>query len=66
MKHLSLTFVIMMAPVAGFAETQNAVITNIIDGHILPRFETLAASTLSLSDAAQADCDPSSDSLRAA
>lgn len=66
MKYLALTFAMIVAPVTGMAETQNAVITGIIDDHILPRFETLASSSQSLSDAAQADCDPTSDSLRAA
>jgi len=66
MKHLPLCFAIISAPVTGLAETQNAVIMSIIDGHIQPRFETLATSTQSLSDAARADCDPTSDPLRAA
>ena len=65
MKYLSLAMAIIAAPATGLAETQNAVIADIIDGHILPRFETLASSTQSLSDVAQADCDPTSDRLRA-
>lgn len=66
MKYLSLTLAIMAAPVTGLAETHNAVITDIVDGHILPRFETLATRTRSLSDAARTDCDPTSDTLRSA
>lgn len=66
MKYISLSLAIMAAPVTGLAETQNAMITDIIDGHILPRFEALASSSLSLSDAAQTNCDPNSGSLRAA
>ncbi len=66
MKHLSLSFAIMVAPMMCLAETPNALITDIVDGHILPRFVALSDSTQALSDAAQADCDPTSDTLRAA
>jgi predicted lipoprotein len=41
-------------------------IQDIVDAHILPRFETLAAQTQLLSDVAVLECDPSSDALRSA
>lgn len=39
-------------------------IPDIIDDHILPRFETLAGTSQALSAAAMEDCDPTSQSLR--
>lgn len=52
---------IMFAPLAAAA---NPSISDIIDDHILPRFETLASASEALSDAAMQDCDPFSDNLR--
>jgi hypothetical protein len=66
MTRISLVFAIMTVPIAGMAETPNAVISSIVDGHILPRFEALAETTLGLSSAAVADCNPASETLRAA
>lgn len=64
MKFIPFALAIIAAPMSGLAETRSTVITDIIDGHVLPRFETLAASTRSLSDTALADCDPTSEILR--
>lgn len=63
MKILNLTFVVFLAPAACWADNQNAVISNIIDNHVLPRFDILATSTQRLSDAAKADCSATSDDL---
>ncbi|MBM1311360.1 imelysin family protein [Sulfitobacter mediterraneus] len=52
---------IMFAPLAAAA---NPSISDIIDDHILPRFETLVSASEALSDAAMQDCDPFSDNLR--
>lgn len=40
------------------------VVDDIIDAHILPTFETLAAQSQTLADVAADDCDPTSDALR--
>lgn len=66
MTRLSLAFVAMTVPLVGIAETPNVQIGNIVDGHILPRFEALAETTQGLSSVAADDCDPASDTLRAA
>ncbi len=66
MKYLPLTLAIFAAPVTCMAETQTAVIADIVDSHILPRFEALASSTRLLSDTLQTNCDPNSDTLRVA
>jgi len=66
MTRLSLALVAIALPWAAVAETPKAMIAAVVDGHILPRFEALATTTQSLSDAAIADCTATSASLRAA
>jgi predicted lipoprotein len=41
-------------------------IQDIVDGHILPRFEALAERTQVFADVAVLDCDPTSDTLKSA
>ncbi|WP_435138887.1 imelysin family protein [Pseudopelagicola sp. nBUS_19] len=62
MRRIALILCMMTAPKAATADT----IQDIVDGHILPRFEALATQTYALSDVAIMDCDPTSDALRSA
>ncbi len=62
MKCIALALSLAVAPMTATADT----IQDIVDGHILPRFETLAAQTQVLSDVAALECDPTSDTLRSA
>jgi hypothetical protein len=63
MKHIVLVAAIVCAPLAAAA---NPSISDIIDNHIMPRFETLAATAQVLSQSAVQNCDPTSDGLRTA
>ncbi|WP_425037474.1 imelysin family protein [Primorskyibacter sp. S187A] len=63
MRRIILAAALTCAPVVVAAAPS---ITEIIDGHILPRFEALAVTSKALSDAAMQTCDPTSDSLRIA
>lgn len=54
---------ILCAPIIAAA---NPSIPDIIDTHILPRFDTLDQMSQALSDAAMKDCDPNSNDLREA
>lgn len=66
MTRISLAVVAMTIPISAMAETPSAVIEDIVNEHILPRFETLAETTEALSDTAATDCNPTSDTLRSA
>ncbi len=66
MRRTILALTVLMAPLGAFADTASATIKDIIDGHILPRFETLAAQSQLLAATAEQDCDPTSDALRTA
>jgi len=48
------------------AETPNPVIADVVEAHILPRFQSLADTSAQLATAAQSDCNPASPALRAA
>lgn len=63
MKHIVLAAAVVCAPLAAAA---NPSISDIIDAHILPRFETLSSTSHALSQAAAQTCDPTSDDLRTA
>ena len=62
MRHIALSLSLIVTPLAATAGT----IQDIVDGHILPRFEALATQTQALSEMAAVDCDPTSDALRSA
>jgi predicted lipoprotein len=62
MRSIALALSVMIAPMAATADT----IQDIIDGHILPRFEALAEHTQVFADVAEVECDPTSDALRSA
>lgn len=63
MKQIYFALVLAAAPVLADAQ---AATRDILASHILPRFETLAASTAALADTASRDCAPTSDDLRTA
>jgi predicted lipoprotein len=64
MKRFLLTAVLAVAPI--IATAQDAHIAEIVDEHILPRFQTLAASSAHLAATAHDDCLPTSQPLRTA
>lgn len=66
MRHILLILALICGPVAAVAETTNPVIRDVVEGHILPKFDTLSGAAQQLSDVAGADCSPNSDALRRA
>jgi uncharacterized protein len=64
MKRFLLTVVLAVAPV--LANAQTATISDIVDAHILPRFQTLADTSAHLATTAQNDCAVTSQSLQTA
>jgi predicted lipoprotein len=66
MKRIALALSVLITPMTAQADTTNAVINGIVDDHIFPRFENLVESTRALSDVAAQDCNPTSETLRAA
>ncbi|WP_324752049.1 imelysin family protein [Roseovarius sp. Pro17] len=66
MRHFLLAIAVALTPFTAIAETTNPVIRDIVSGHILPRFDTLAETSQHLADVAQGDCAPTSDTLRTA
>ncbi|MEP4248212.1 imelysin family protein [Tateyamaria sp.] len=64
MKRTALAAAFSLVPITVMA--QNAVVQDIVDAHILPRFEALATQSHALADAAGQDCTPTSTALRAA
>lgn len=62
MRPIVLTLFFMAFPMTATADT----IQDIVDGHILPRLNTLATQTQVLSDVTALDCAPTSDTLRSA
>jgi predicted lipoprotein len=61
MRRFVLAVTIAVAPIAGLAQPS---ITDIVDAHILPRFDALMQETEALRDAAMQNCDPNSNNLR--
>lgn len=66
MRQVALAFVVSILPAVAMSDAPTPATRDIIHNHVLPRFEALAASSQSLSDAAQTDCTPTSPPLRAA
>ena len=62
MKRFLLTAVLALAPV--IANAQTATIDDIVDAHILPRFQTLAETSAHLATTAQNDCAVTSQALQ--
>ncbi|WP_341365552.1 imelysin family protein [Yoonia sp. BS5-3] len=56
----------LICPTVLTAQSANPVVTDIVEGHILPGFESLAANAQTLADTAAADCAPTSPDLRGA
>lgn len=61
MKHFILATAIAVTPAAAVATPS---VDDIVDAHILPRFEALSNSSAALSKAAKLNCDPTSQALR--
>lgn len=64
MKRFILTALLATAPVS--ATSQNAIIDDIVNAHIVPRFQALANTSANLGAAAQTDCTVTSPALQAA
>jgi predicted lipoprotein len=62
MKRFLLTIVLAAAPV--IANAQTTIIDDIVDEHILPRFQTLAETSAHLATTAQNDCTVTSQALQ--
>jgi uncharacterized protein len=65
MRRLALALTLAL-PVAAAAQTKEAVIADVIDGHILPRYHALTEDTQALADTAAESCAPDGPALRAA
>lgn len=63
MRPILLACALCALPFSAHAQTE---IEDIVNGHILPRFEALAETSQALTDAAASDCTPTSDTLRTA
>lgn len=66
MRQFLLTVVLAVAPIIANAQDANATIAQIVDEHILPRFQTLADTSAYLAAIAQDECAPTSQTLRTA
>ena len=66
MKRLVLAAALAVSPLVAFAQTPNPIVGDIVDAHILPRFQALAGVSGLLATTAQNDCDSGSESLHAA
>ena len=66
MRRLIFAIALTFVPALSHADTPDAVIKDVVNGHILPRFEALAQTAQTLSDVAAKNCDPTSATLRAA
>ena len=58
--------VALLLPLSAFAQDRGPILTDAVEGHILPGFAALSASSERLARAAQEDCAPTSPDLRAA
>lgn len=61
MKQYILTAIVAVAPLTVLAQPS---VSDIVDVHILPRFEALSGASEALSNAAMQNCEPASDTLR--
>ena len=64
MKPILYTLALCALPTLTVAQPADKVIDGIIDAHILPRFEVLAAQTATFADMAMQECEPTSEALR--
>ncbi|WP_170441287.1 imelysin family protein [Ruegeria arenilitoris] len=55
-----------LMPLCAAAQSRDAILTDVTQAHILPRFDHLAEATAALDATARADCAPGSADLRAA
>ena len=66
MRPILLALCVMMAPGVALAQDVAALTRHAVTDHVLPRFDTLAAQSEALAQAAASDCDATSPTLRAA
>ncbi|MCX7559251.1 imelysin family protein [Sulfitobacter sp. F26204] len=66
MKQFLLTAMLLLVPLFATAQTDNKIIVESVEGHILPRIDALADNTAQLEIAARDDCMPNSAPLRSA
>lgn len=66
MKRILLMAAFVVAPFSVTAQTSNPVVSQVVDSHILPRFQSLAVRSAALATAAQNECSPTSLPLREA
>ena len=64
MKKLVLALGLFCAPLGAAAEVGSAVLRDVVDHHILPRYTTLAERTDALAAVAQQNCAPDDAALR--
>ncbi len=65
MRSLTL-FTALLIPFGAYAQDRAPILMDVTETHILPRFAQLADATDTLATTVQADCEPQSDTLRAA
>lgn len=65
MRQILCAAALIALPAMASAQSQNSVIADTVETHILPRFETLTQTTAQLAATAQNDCSPTSPALRA-
>jgi predicted lipoprotein len=66
MKRLLLIALLALAPITAHAQDAKATISRVVSEHILPRFQSLADTSVRLAVTAQDNCSPTSEALRTA
>ncbi|MGH1577009.1 imelysin family protein [Planktotalea sp.] len=66
MKHLILSAVLALSPAHAIAQNSAPIIADVVNGHILPGFDALAARAAGLAHAAENECSPNSVALQTA
>lgn len=66
MKHLALAVALALAPLPVVAQAESQIVEDVVEAHILPRFDALARQSRGLAETSQTDCTPTSPKLRAA
>ena len=64
MKNLGLALGLICAPLGAVADVDTAMLRDVVDHHILPRYSTLAERADALADAAEQNCAPDDAALR--
>ncbi|MEP3345893.1 MAG: imelysin family protein [Litoreibacter sp.] len=66
MKQIVLAALMLSTPAAALADASGDMIKEVVEEHILPRFDQLAGTSGALAEVAAQDCEPSSPALREA